>query len=228
MNIIDDIRDKNFERNRNILKAFGQEIEKGGKRATLGEIRTFGGREYIKTAQGWKFHGKGTGKKAKEHAEGSEEKKITDNSVVNNIINARNEEYDKEIKRIENNKERFNHFASKAKLSLSKLEPVLRQEGLSIHSVGLAKTGFGDNWEQDDYMRISLKLQPISNKVRFISHQGYDKSGRGKNDKQLRSKADRLSQNIKNVTGIDIDINHFSFQKNEKGNNSILGEFWIK
>lgn len=42
-------------------------IEKGGSRAVLGEIRKFGGRDYIKTAEGWKFHGKGTGAKAQEH-----------------------------------------------------------------------------------------------------------------------------------------------------------------
>jgi hypothetical protein len=42
-------------------------LTKGGKRATLGEIRSFGGRDYIKTNDGWKFHGKGTGKKAQSH-----------------------------------------------------------------------------------------------------------------------------------------------------------------
>jgi hypothetical protein len=46
-------------------------LEKGGKRAMVGEIRTFGGREYIKTTNGWKFHGKGTGVKAKEHIAGA-------------------------------------------------------------------------------------------------------------------------------------------------------------
>lgn len=43
-------------------------LEKGGKVAFIGEIRSFGGRDYIKTTEGWKFHGKGTGEKAKEHA----------------------------------------------------------------------------------------------------------------------------------------------------------------
>lgn len=46
-------------------------FEKGGKAAVMGEKRTFGGREYIKTADGWKFHGKGTGAKAQEHAKGT-------------------------------------------------------------------------------------------------------------------------------------------------------------
>ena len=43
-------------------------LEKGGKRAVIGEKREFGGRMYIKTAQGWKFYGKGGGKKAQEHS----------------------------------------------------------------------------------------------------------------------------------------------------------------
>lgn len=46
-------------------------LEKGGKPAVIGEIRKFGGRDYIKAPTGWKFHGKGTGAKAKEHVEGS-------------------------------------------------------------------------------------------------------------------------------------------------------------
>lgn len=43
-------------------------IEKAVNQAQLGEKRMFGGREYIKTATGWKYHGKGTGAKAQEHA----------------------------------------------------------------------------------------------------------------------------------------------------------------
>jgi len=54
-----------------LQKAEILDIEKGGKRALIGEKRTFGGREYIKTADGWKFHGKGTGTKAQEHVAGA-------------------------------------------------------------------------------------------------------------------------------------------------------------
>ena len=46
-------------------------IEKGGKRAMIGEKRTFAGREYIKTTDGWKFHGKGTESKAQSHVAGA-------------------------------------------------------------------------------------------------------------------------------------------------------------
>jgi len=34
-------------------------LEKGGKRAVLGEQRMFGGRKYVKTSNGWKYYGKG-------------------------------------------------------------------------------------------------------------------------------------------------------------------------
>jgi hypothetical protein len=42
-------------------------IEKAGPRAVIGEKRIMGGREYIKTATGWKYHGKGTGTTAQSH-----------------------------------------------------------------------------------------------------------------------------------------------------------------
>lgn len=42
-------------------------LEKAGPRAVIGETRMFGGRQYIKTAEGWKFHGKGTGAAAQSH-----------------------------------------------------------------------------------------------------------------------------------------------------------------
>jgi len=58
-----------------------EDIVKGGRKAMIGEKRTFGGREYIKTVDGWKFHGKGTGSKAQEHVKNSSEKK-EDNSDI--------------------------------------------------------------------------------------------------------------------------------------------------
>lgn len=57
--------------NEELEKSADDSLEKGGKRAVIGERRQFGGREYIKTAEGWKFHGKGTGAKATSHREGA-------------------------------------------------------------------------------------------------------------------------------------------------------------
>jgi hypothetical protein len=50
-----------------LFKALEPDFLKGGRPAQIGEIRDFGGRPYIKTANGWAFHGKGTGKKAQQH-----------------------------------------------------------------------------------------------------------------------------------------------------------------
>lgn len=45
------------------------ELIKGGKGAAVGARKEFGGREYIKTSDGWKYVGKGKGKGAKKHLE---------------------------------------------------------------------------------------------------------------------------------------------------------------
>lgn len=42
-------------------------LQKGGKTAAIGTRKEFGGREYIKTGDGWKFVGKGKGKGAQKH-----------------------------------------------------------------------------------------------------------------------------------------------------------------
>lgn len=53
--------------NKSVISALNKaeevELEKGGQKATIGEKRMFAGREYIKTADGWKYHGKGAGTK---------------------------------------------------------------------------------------------------------------------------------------------------------------------
>jgi len=59
-----------------IAQNFNQEaptdlLEKGKASQPIGTIKEMGGRNYIKTIQGWKYHGKGTGSKAQEHAAGA-------------------------------------------------------------------------------------------------------------------------------------------------------------
>lgn len=44
-------------------------LEKAKKGAPIGTRKTFGGKEYIRTKDGWRYIGKGTGAKAKEHVE---------------------------------------------------------------------------------------------------------------------------------------------------------------
>lgn len=52
-------------------KSANDYFEKSRSKSTIGEIKSFGGRNYIKTASGWKYHGKGTSAKAQEHAKGA-------------------------------------------------------------------------------------------------------------------------------------------------------------
>lgn len=56
------------------VNLYSIDLEKGSKRgeAVIGEKREFGGRMHIKTADGWKYFGKGTGAKAKEHHKSKE------------------------------------------------------------------------------------------------------------------------------------------------------------
>lgn len=43
------------------------DIEKGGQRAVIGERREFAGRTHVKTIDGWKYVGQGTGSEAQKH-----------------------------------------------------------------------------------------------------------------------------------------------------------------
>ena len=49
-----------------------EDLEKGGKRAQVGEIREFGGRKFIRTSTTWKYYGEGTGAKAQQHHQTSQ------------------------------------------------------------------------------------------------------------------------------------------------------------
>jgi len=68
------------------------DLEKGGKKAFIGEIRTFAGREHIRTIDGWKYYGKGTGTKAKEHSK--DDIKKTDLRVIHKLSELSDSELD--------------------------------------------------------------------------------------------------------------------------------------
>lgn len=56
-------------------------LQKGGKGQPIGTRKEFGGREYIKTADGWKFIGKGKGKNAQKHVEAHKQSSQDDNKT---------------------------------------------------------------------------------------------------------------------------------------------------
>ena len=61
---------------KNIINSFEK-----GRAHPIGTIKKFGNRQYIKTASGWKYYGKGTGQKAQQHHQTSKDvdKKKTSN-----------------------------------------------------------------------------------------------------------------------------------------------------
>ena len=71
----DEILKANQDRIDHIFNSFleADELEKARTIHMIGEIKTFGGREYIKTPTGWKYHGKGTGAMAQSHVAGAAE-----------------------------------------------------------------------------------------------------------------------------------------------------------
>lgn len=74
-------------------------FEKGGKRAAIGERRTHGGREYIKTANGWKYTGKEKGKKAQEHIKNHSSSEKKENSSQNNDSGSQTKDKKEQVKK---------------------------------------------------------------------------------------------------------------------------------
>lgn len=110
-------------------------FEKGGRGAVIGEIRKFGGRDYIKTPTGWKFHGKGTGAKTQQHIANS-----TRHTAGQVIVEEKHEESDRDFSKVtneelENEFNNYNDLVSRAtalrdpKLAYwkGKFEPVFKE-----------------------------------------------------------------------------------------------------
>jgi len=115
-----------------VTKSNQDTLEKGGKRAVIGEKREFSGRMYIKTADGWKFFGKGTGTKAQGHHESSNSKSESKVEDKNNPFGF-------------DSKEQYDSYI----------------QGLASHSVkfGLTKD---DYWTSIDNKEIAEKIKTHS------------------------------------------------------------------
>lgn len=70
---------------KSISKAENDDLEKGRTVHPVGSIKEFGGRNYIKTPTGWKYHGKGTGVKAQAHAAEHGSKEEQSSSTQGNL-----------------------------------------------------------------------------------------------------------------------------------------------
>lgn len=136
-----------------VIQTNSDYLQKGGKQAFIGEKRTFGGREYVKTANGWKFHGKGTGTKAKEHVASTTDKKIEQMGKVEHNSD------ETQVKRILSTTQEHPY---KAGLALAELKGYLKEptivdtseykaiKGLELHTGLNAGLDDPDNREQAD------------------------------------------------------------------------------
>lgn len=105
-------------------------------------------------------------------------------------------------------------------------------QNLEISQLSPRKTGINNDWEDKDYLHVSLQLKPTSNKFKFIKEAGFDKHGNGRNQSKLQERAQKLSEAIKTGTGLDsVSVNEFSFEIKEGHDTSkktILVVFWVK
>lgn len=118
-------------------KAENQDLEKGGKRAVVGEIRNFGGRDYIRAVDGWKYHGKGGG--AKETA--------TTKPLFDRGEKFFNEQVAHHIKQRDIHQEIANHIASKhgsdAVAAKSHIEDIVKRHNEHLKRLDRIKSGEG-------------------------------------------------------------------------------------
>lgn len=137
---------------------------------------------------------------------------------------------EQEVERINNNNKKYVTYIDKVKEVIPSLVDVLNKEGFKIESLSPKKTGIGEDWEDDDYMNVSLSLIPISEKVKFIEFSGNTASGESRNKKQRDSRALKLSDAIKSATGLtSVMVNPYSFEvKNKSEKKRVLVDFWIK
>lgn len=120
-------------------------------------------------------------------------------------------------------------MVAKLESKLPSIVKSLESMGLGIYSMAYWKTGDHKAWTSEDQLRVSITAVPASNKFKFITFDGYDKSGRGRNYKRLEAKRKKIEDTIKSDTcSGDVDVNPFSLEiKNENDTKRILIEMYI-
>lgn len=107
------------------------------------------------------------------------------------------------------------------------IEEVLSKLGLSISEFHFRKTGTGI-WEAKDQMVIIVSAIPTNDKFKFLKTAGYTKSGAGRNQLQLSTKAGKLASTIKKATGLQTSVNEFSLEAAaENETKRVLISMWV-
>lgn len=145
-----------------------------------------------------------------------------------NYITSTVKSIDKQIEELENSRRRLLALSEKYIFNYElKVTEWLKKNKFEVRSFRSSKTGLDNNWTAETNLKISLAL--TSNTFRFIKFKGYTSSGAGKNQSQLKAKAAKLRESFKEFTGLEsVNVNEFSIEANEDGNNQILLDFWVK
>jgi hypothetical protein len=117
---------------------------------------------------------------------------------------------------------------------LPKVIVALKSKHLEIANISYQKTGAYISksepgvWTEGDSLYISLNLQPINDKFKFLLFKGYTSRGTGRNRSHIE-KSNKLSSFIKNNTNIKrVYFNPYSLEiKNENERKIVLMDFWI-
>lgn len=218
-----------------VEKSEQDNLEKGGKRAVIGEKREFSGRTYIKTQDGWKFFGKGNGAKAQGHHESSnsvtktEDKTSDDNELERTkkaITILTTPEHTASLKtnaqRIANNrslKALMERKQSLEKQSTAQSAGISQQEFDKLHPG--TKKELEDNAKKDSLKSIlELSQEERSLIINDIAKRQIDKYPTGRS---IPGVDYFTHDNLKNTTFSEIQ----GFDKNKTEDNNKQTQQWI-
>lgn len=148
------------------------ELEKARNTAQIGELREFGGRQYIKTINGWKFHGKGGGAKAQSHRSAAEQHNKSQSST--------------DIAR------KINENPSEAAHELANT-PELRADMMTRVNVELNRRGQAVYTTKDHEQALSNALSAMNHEGKFNTSSG-TQSTMGTRDETTEERVQRMAE----------------------------------
>lgn len=95
------------------------------------------------------------------------------------------------------------------------LEPALKKLGLEIVEFNFGETHRVSDipqWTDDSRIRVSVCAVPVGGQFRFLTFQGYDAHGCGKNAARLANKARTMQERIAAACGLNVSINPYSLE----------------
>lgn len=151
---------------------------------------------------------------------------------VNKITGAQHASTEQAQLKLRDFQNRYNEETRKLTPLFTPLHKALAVVGLTPSDISFRKSGaHSDTWGPDDTLLVVLTATPTEFRpYRFISHQGYDSQGRGRNQKQLDAKATKLEEHLQAaMPGTRVAVNQFSIEakRKEGQQNRVMIEFHV-